>query len=952
MLTPDDASSPCDRISRRPSIQDLAASPELPPITPSRKQAPRFTRRKSWRKLIFNGDSWVRVIVDSKLFTLFTTVLTIWALVEGDLRLILTDMTADPLLDSFTIVCIVGFTVEILMCCWCKADYVLSFFFFLDFISTLTLFFELSVIADSLFGADEDVAPETGDSGFVAQVTSLVTARAGRVVRILRLVRILKLYKLYREARQKRRRRLRSDGNDDPYSEQHGTAIDADMDLGDVFKNQTRVGKKLSDKTTRQVIVLVLVMMIVLPWLRVDPVTQFPTSPQYAAEYVHSAFTKYINETGQTSVGDRSYWKSYYETQLLQLIYYYNWWTKREGKCPFDTTSARCPVVYDSQVFWVGVASKSRTRAEELAVEAQISEASVDAYQNRVSEEWHYNYGAMPDEVAEIMSSPWDQDCPHDSGLQRLGFSIISLNIDGANPYTVTCPSGLRRIERRKFYAKMQSRSSWDDWHFAIYFDLRPWVRGDAFANLRIMCFICLSLVCASISFSNDADTLVLQPVENMIGRVEKIRQSPLMAMKMADQHEPNDDPFSLPGVSPPSDIWTRIRNKLLCSSPQVKGADLMETIVLEKTIIQLGFLLALGFGEAGAQVIQQNLKGLESAAVNAMVSGTRVDCIIGITRISNFRIATEVLNAKVMTFVNQVAEIVHGVTGAFSGAANKNNGDVFLVVWRSSQQTKHKMEKLADMSMMAVTTILGAVHRSPTLAQYRAHPCLQQRLGKDCRIHLTSSLHYGWAIEGAVGTEFKIDASYLSPNVSIAETIERATRYYSVSILVSESVVDICSAGMASKCRKIDRVVIRGQPQAMALFSIDLDHTSIDVEDEYCSHGRVWTSAMRYKAQQRLEVEKKEKWADDCHIATLFNDSPDISKMRFRYTVEFFQVFNMGYQNYSLGEWQVARKLLHRTRTMLGLVDGPSNALLLFMGTNDFEPPSDWKGFRPLNLD
>jgi len=37
--------------------------------------------------------------------------------------------------------------------------------------------------------------------------------------------------------------------------------------------------------------------------------------------------------------------------------------------------------------------------------------------------------------------------------------------------------------------------------------------------------------------------------------------------------------------------------------------------------------------------------------------------------------------------------------------------------------------------------------------------------------------LHMGWAIEGAIGSEFKIDASYLSPNVNLAARLEGATR-------------------------------------------------------------------------------------------------------------------------------------------------------------------------------
>merc|ERR1719277_2966896 len=185
-------------------------------------------------------------------------------------------------------------------------------------------------------------------------------------------------------------------------------------------------------------------------------------------------------------------------------------------------------------------------------------------------------------------------------------------------------------------------------------------------------------------------------------------------------------------------------------------------------------------------------MHGVDSANVDAMVEGTRVECVVGATRIRDFSIATEVLQGKVMTFVNQIAEIVHGVVDEFHGAANKNNGDTFLVIWRTSDLEWDAVSKLADMSMLAMSWVLGAVHRSPVLAAYRGHPGLQQRLGRNCRVNLSSALHYGWAIEGAVGSEFKIDASYLSPNVSIAESIERATALYGVSILVSQAVVTI----------------------------------------------------------------------------------------------------------------------------------------------------------------
>eukprot|EP00959_Pyramimonas_sp_CCMP1952_P280200 5857775-Pyramimonas_sp.AAC.2 len=33
--------------------------------------------------------------------------------------------------------------------------------------------------------------------------------------------------------------------------------------------------------------------------------------------------------------------------------------------------------------------------------------------------------------------------------------------------------------------------------------------------------------------------------------------------------------------------------------------------------------------------------------------------------------------------------------------------------------------------------------------------------------------LHVGWAIEGAIGSQYKVDASYLSPNVNMAARLE-----------------------------------------------------------------------------------------------------------------------------------------------------------------------------------
>lgn len=97
--------------------------------------------------------------------------------------------------------------------------------------------------------------------------------------------------------------------------------------------------------------------------------------------------------------------------------------------------------------------------------------------------------------------------------------------------------------------------------------------------------------------------------------------------------------------------------------------------------------------------------------------------------------------------------------------------------------------------------------------------------------------LHFGWAIEGAIGSEFKIDASYLSPNVNIASRLEAATRQYGVSILISGQVYDMLSSTIKKITREIDVVMVKGSKTAITLYSVivQLDDMG-ETEDRFIS--------------------------------------------------------------------------------------------------------------------
>jgi class 3 adenylate cyclase len=78
-------------------------------------------------------------------------------------------------------------------------------------------------------------------------------------------------------------------------------------------------------------------------------------------------------------------------------------------------------------------------------------------------------------------------------------------------------------------------------------------------------------------------------------------------------------------------------------------------------------------------------------------------------------------------------------------------------------------------------------------------------------KVNMGFGLHVGWAIEGAIGSEYKIDASYLSPNVNIASRLDAATQHYKVPILISDALYNLLSIDLKMLCRAIDKATVKG---------------------------------------------------------------------------------------------------------------------------------------------
>ncbi len=270
-----------------------------------------------------------------------------------------------------------------------------------------------------------------------------------------------------------------------------------------------------------------------------------------------------------------------------------------------------------------------------------------------------------------------------------------------------------------------------------------------------------------------------------MIQKVKKVTENPLEALKHRYKGE----------------------NKL----------EMNETLVIERSIQKISELMILGFGQAGCKIITHFLFDPDKD-FDQIIPGQKTYAIFGFCDIRNFTDATEILLEEVMVFVNTIADIVHNSVDMYGGAANKNIGDAFLLVWKliydfeqsnklpkpkTSTQSLFKDEaiediknntfnrQLAELSLISFVDTIIDINTKASILKYEDHPGLKARI-PGYKVKMGFGLHVGWAIEGAIGSSYKIDASYLSPNVNMASRLEAATKQFGVSILFTGDLFDM----------------------------------------------------------------------------------------------------------------------------------------------------------------
>jgi hypothetical protein len=118
-------------------------------------------------------------------------------------------------------------------------------------------------------------------------------------------------------------------------------------------------------------------------------------------------------------------------------------------------------------------------------------------------------------------------------------------------------------------------------------------------------------------ALAHDTTILVLNPLENMIEKVNLLAKNP-MAVYQAEEEE-----LGMYGMM-----------KQIEDKDQKKVVENLETTKLEDVINKIAQLLAVEFGEAGSKIIAENLS--KNDFLNPMIMGTKIFAIFGFVIIGN----------------------------------------------------------------------------------------------------------------------------------------------------------------------------------------------------------------------------------------------------------------------------------------------------------------------------
>ncbi|CRG95566.1 adenylyl cyclase alpha, putative [Plasmodium gallinaceum] len=451
---------------------------------------------------------------------------------------------------------------------------------------------------------------------------------------------------------------------------------------------------------------------------------------------------------------------------------------------------------------------------------------------------------------------------------------------------------------------------------------------------------------------------ILLFPIESILKKLKLMKANPILALEMQEEllnHE----------------------LKHILSNSKLKRKSIKENyeiLKMEENLMKLGTLMLLGFGEAGAKIISKNINEQEN--INLLVNGEIVYSVFAFCDIRNFTEITEILKEKIMIFINLIAEIIHECCDFYGGSINKNIGDAFLLVWKCKKNKytyeekkcynsknskienkdfseKEDVKRICDLAFLSTIQTLIKLQQSEKINLFLKNEKIDNLVNKNI-LELSFGLHFGWAIEGAIGSSYKIDLTYLSENVNIASRLQDISKIYKSHIIISGDFYDNMSDNFKKLLRKIDRAKLKGCKNPLNLFTFDLFLNKIKKKTDVYKFNEELN--FKVKIQKILDdikkktdrrIRKKEILNLNYNIYEEYIKNKDIKSIKVDFPNEYLNVFEDALELYLNGNWNESRKNLEYLKKNYFFEDNIATQLLNFMNLTNFTTPQDWCGYR-----
>ncbi|SOV18566.1 adenylyl cyclase alpha [Plasmodium gaboni] len=542
----------------------------------------------------------------------------------------------------------------------------------------------------------------------------------------------------------------------------------------------------------------------------------------------------------------------------------------------------------------------------------------------------------------------WDfSNLSHNNLLKFVSPSSASQNVEEEIilDHTIKNLNELRYFETKIYESK----------DFIFYINIKRYIERIIKNIIILKIFIIIFSFIILFYFTCELNVLLF-PIESILKKLKLMKSNPTLALEMQEEllnHE-------LKNIL----INTKLKRKSIKEN--------YEILKMEENLMKLGTLMLLGFGEAGAKIISKNIN--EQERVNLLINGEIVYSVFSFCDIRNFTEITEVLKEKIMIFINLIAEIIHECCDFYGGTINKNIGDAFLLVWKYQKKEfsnkkmnifkspnnnydeyseKENINRICDLAFLSTVQTLIKLRKSEKIHIFLNSENMDELI-KNNILELSFGLHFGWAIEGAIGSSYKIDLSYLSENVNIASRLQEISKIYKNNIVISGDFYDNMSEKFKNSLRKIDRVTLKGCRNPLSLYTFDICLNKITKKvnmETFDANPHFDIKLLKVFDDIKKKAERKKRKKEVLNLSyNLYEEyarNDDIKFIKIQYPKDYLEQFKIALESYLIGKWNVSKNILEYLKKNNIFEDQIVNQLWSFLSVNNFLAPSDWCGYR-----